>query len=117
MLQFLMEDYSGEMSFPMELVFIQDGNALFHSLIYFLPTLQIDLYADSRSHGIQKKVYFSLLTHTTQIHLKFKKGVRVDVDSCSFWKDQKQEKLRVLCSWYTLNLTCCTIFKGKAHRI
>ena len=58
MLQFLMEDYSGEMSFPMEVVFIQDGNALFHLLIYFLPTLQIDLYADSRSHGIQKKFIF-----------------------------------------------------------
>lgn len=103
MLQFHMEDYSSEISFPLELVFIQDGNALFHSLIYFL---SISWYP--------KKIYFSLPTHTTQILLKLKRGVRVDVDSCSFWKDQEQEKLSIFCSWYTLNRTCCTHFWRKS---
>ena len=56
MLHFLMKNYSGEMSFPMEFMFIQDGNALSYSLINLLSTFWRDLYADSRSHGIQKLV-------------------------------------------------------------
>ena len=53
MLQFHMEDYSSEISFPLELVFIQDGNALFHSLIYFL----------SISWYPKKKLFFSTHSH------------------------------------------------------
>ena len=62
-------------SFPMALMIIQDENAFFHSLINLLPTFQSDLYADSRLHGVQK-VYFSLLTHTTQILLKLQKTLK-----------------------------------------
>ena len=58
MLHFLTQAYSGGVSFPMELMFIRDENAFFHSLISLLPTFQSNLYADSRLHGIQKKFIF-----------------------------------------------------------
>ena len=77
-----MEDYSSEISFPLELVFIQDGNALFHSLIYFL---SISWYP--------KKIYFSLPTHTTQILLKLKRGVRVDVTAVHFGRIRSKKSL------------------------
>lgn len=48
MLHFLSQDYSSWVSFPMELMFIQDENAFFHSLINLLPTFYSDFYADSR---------------------------------------------------------------------
>ena len=99
MLQFHMEDYSSEISFPLELVFIQDGNALFHSLIYFL----------SISWYPKKKLFFSTHSHHPD-SIKTQEGCQSGCDSCSFWKDQEQEKLSIFCSWYTLNRTCCTHF-------
>ena len=42
-----------------------------------------------------KKVYFSLLTHTTHILSNLKKGFKVDVDNSLSWKDQIQENIRI----------------------
>ena len=41
-----------------------------------------------------KKVYFSLLTHTTHILSKLKKRIKGDVDNSLSWKDQKQKKYK-----------------------
>ena len=40
-----------------------------------------------------KKVYFSLLTHTTHILSKLKKRFKGDVDNSLSWKDQKQKNI------------------------
>ena len=42
-----------------------------------------------------KKVYFSLLTHTTHILSKLKKGFKGDVDNSLSWKDQEQKNIRI----------------------
>ena len=42
---------------------LQDGNALFFSLINLLPTFWRDLSAGLRSHGIQKFLFFSTDSH------------------------------------------------------
>ena len=38
MLHFLMEDHNAEVQYPKDSMFIQDGNALFHTLVNMPPT-------------------------------------------------------------------------------
>ena len=70
------KDYSGELSFSIKLMFIQDGNALFCSLINLLPNYWRYLYPDSQSHGIQK-IFFSTDSqhpHSLKTQEKFQNG-------------------------------------------
>ena len=95
MLHFLMEDHNAEVQYPKDSMFIQDGNALFHTLVNMPPTfggicLQIlDLMAS------KKRFIFSTDSHHPE-SIKLKKDYVVDAENSSSWMDRQQEGLKTL---------------------